>query len=139
MQVPNIQVRTYVHGTLYSLLSRPSVREQAHQRGLADSLRAVSATSEPVFQRHIDHILARLEDEAAEEEQSDDEAEQEDDVDVMEYDDEYNEMEEVLSSGVRRRSCFKALANVHSNFAFRRISLDLNSVFWSSRDILATR
>ena len=98
MQVPNMQVRTYVHGTLYSLLCRPAIREQAHQSGLADSLRAVSATSEPVFQRHIAHILERLEDEDACEQLSEDEDE-EDDVDGMEYEDEYDEMEEVLSSG----------------------------------------
>ena len=94
-----MQVRTYVHGTLYSLLCRPAIREQAHQSGLADSLRAVSATSEPVFQRHIAHILERLEDEDAREQLSEDEGEEEDDVDGMEYDDEYDEMEEVLSSG----------------------------------------
>ena len=55
--MPNRQVRTYVHGTLYSLLARPAILEQAQQRGLADMLRAVSATSEGVFQRHIKHIL----------------------------------------------------------------------------------
>jgi hypothetical protein len=103
VQVPNVQVRTYVHGTLYSLLSRPAILERAHQRGLSDALRAVSATSEPVFQRHITHILQRIDDGEAGAlvgEESDGEEEgDEDDVDMMEYGDEFDEMEEVMASG----------------------------------------
>lgn len=97
-----MQVRTYVHGTLYSLLSTAAMLEQAYQRGLADMLQAVSASSEPVFQRHIAHILRKIEE--AEngppvEEGSEAGEDEDDDMDMMEYNDEYDEMEEVMCSG----------------------------------------
>jgi hypothetical protein len=97
-----VQVRIYVHGTLYSLLSTEAILEQAHQRGLADMLLAVSSSSEPVFQRHIAHILRKIEE--AEngppmKEESEIGEDEDDDMDMMEYDDEYDEMEEVMCSG----------------------------------------
>jgi hypothetical protein len=40
LQDSNLQVRTYVHGTYYSLLSRKYFQDLAHERGLADMLMA---------------------------------------------------------------------------------------------------
>jgi hypothetical protein len=115
MQVPNTQVRTYVHGILYSLVSQPKILEQALQRGLPDLLRAVSANSEPVFQRHIAYILQKIQDCEAgaagpETEASDSEEVEADDVDTMEYNDEFEEMEDVVSSSaVLLTSLFSSL------------------------------
>lgn len=40
LQDSNLQVRTYVHGTYYSLLSRKHFQDLAHERGLADMFMA---------------------------------------------------------------------------------------------------
>lgn len=98
MQAPNPQVRTYVHGTLYSLVSLPSFLDQALRHGLPDMLQAVSATSEDIFQRHIAHILQKMSDaETAQQqetrEESQDGDEEADDMDTMEYVDEFHDME----------------------------------------------
>lgn len=136
--MPNTQVRTYVHGALYSLVGEPAVLEAAQRRGLADVLTAVAAASEPLFQRHIAHILRRLgdaeggggaESAGGEEEEledcGDDDAEA-DDVDAMEYDDEYEEMEAAMTSGARELLLsilcvllpgFVVLCKVHPNCA----------------------
>ena len=114
-QVPNTQVRTYVHGALYALVAEPSILEAAQRRGLADVLAAVAAASAPLFQRHIAHILARLEDAAdgagarggGADESDGDEGDDADDVDAMHYDDEYEEMEAAMTSGAPlcKRAC----------------------------------
>jgi CO dehydrogenase/acetyl-CoA synthase beta subunit len=105
MQVSNTQVRTYVHGTFYALVAQPKILEESLQRGIPDMLRAVSATSEPVFQRHIAFILQKMQEceagmRAPETDVSDSEENEEDDVDIMEYNDEFEEMEDVMSSSV---------------------------------------
>ena len=54
-----------MHGTLYSILSRHKILDQARACGLEDMLQAVSDASEPVFQRQIEYILRKLQDTSA--------------------------------------------------------------------------
>lgn len=57
----NLQVRTHVNGTLYSILTRISLKHQANQLGMADMLQYVMDNSEEQFQRQIQYILNQLE------------------------------------------------------------------------------
>ena len=74
------QVRTYVNGTLYSVLTRRALKERAHEIGLPDSLKLLIEHSDETFATQINFILEQLENEAAEEDegaQSDDEGAEE--------------------------------------------------------------
>ena len=55
------QVRTYVNGTLYSVLVRAALKERAHEIGLPDSLRALIEHSDETLARQINYILEQLE------------------------------------------------------------------------------
>merc|ERR1719291_234678 len=57
MESDSLQVRTYVNGTLYSVLVRGSLKERAHEIGLADSLRALIEHSDETLGRQINYIL----------------------------------------------------------------------------------
>lgn len=56
----NLQVRTHVNGTLYSILTRKSLKDQANQLGMADMLQYVMENSDEQFQRQIQYILTQL-------------------------------------------------------------------------------
>ena len=56
----NDQVRTYIHGILYSVLERPSMREEAQSRGMVELLQAVAANSTELFASQLKYILARV-------------------------------------------------------------------------------
>jgi len=56
----NPQVRTYVNGTLYSVLQRSAIRNAARERGLGEFLQMVAANSEEVFARQIRYIQVQL-------------------------------------------------------------------------------
>eukprot|EP00051_Salpingoeca_urceolata_P015823 m.207063 g.207063 ORF g.207063 m.207063 type:complete len:831 (-) comp18511_c0_seq4:168-2660(-) len=56
----NTQVRTYVHGTLYSLLSVPSIRDKAVGMGLEEVLEANMKVSDPALARQLEYILQQL-------------------------------------------------------------------------------
>merc|ERR1719231_911922 len=75
MESDSMQVRTYVNGTLYSILVRGSLKQRADEIGLADSLRALIEHSDETFARQINYILEQIEKEAADEDEamSDDE------------------------------------------------------------------
>lgn len=49
----NLQVRTHVNGTLYSILTRKSLKLQANQLGMSDMLQYVMQNSDEQFQRQI--------------------------------------------------------------------------------------
>ena len=55
-----LQVRTYVNGTLYSVLVRASLKERAQELGLAESLDALIEHSDETFARQISYILEQL-------------------------------------------------------------------------------
>jgi hypothetical protein len=76
-----------VNGTLYSILTRLSLKQQAHQLGMGDMLEYVMQNSDEQFQRQIQYILNQLVAEAViEEEEEDEEAKGEDEEDDEEED-----------------------------------------------------
>ncbi|KAK9813174.1 hypothetical protein WJX72_010114 [[Myrmecia] bisecta] len=107
VEIENMQVRTYVNGTLYSILQRPAIREAARVKGLDEFLRHVAERSDDVFARQINFILQQLhaEEGAAEDHShSDDEGDAEDDY----FDDEGDDMEEEeLESSAFRPGCLQ--------------------------------
>jgi len=92
----NLQVRTYINGTLYSVLTRPNLKEKAKAMGMEDILQYLMKTSDEQFKRQIQYILDQLNSEAQEEYFSD---ENEDDFDNDDSDDEddddFNEEEDM--------------------------------------------
>lgn len=55
-----MQVKTYVHGTLYSILSEPGVREQARAIGLKDMLQYLRGGEGDQLVRQIDFVMEQL-------------------------------------------------------------------------------
>ena len=53
----NLQVRTYVNGTLYSILTRAQLKESARMMGLEHTLAMLMQHSDEQFQRQIQYIL----------------------------------------------------------------------------------
>jgi hypothetical protein len=53
-------VRTHVNGTLYSILTRKSLKLQANQLGMSDMLQYVMQNSDEQFQRQIQYILTQV-------------------------------------------------------------------------------
>lgn len=80
----NPQVRTYVNGTLYSILHRPVVREAARAMGLGDFLGAIATTADPTFVRQLEYIQGMLavEDTEADDGSDDDEEDEDEEDDV---------------------------------------------------------
>ncbi|GAQ84963.1 hypothetical protein KFL_002140170 [Klebsormidium nitens] len=54
------QVRTFVNGTLYSLLSRPEIRAAAREMDLPALLRAVVKGADATCARQIGHVLTQM-------------------------------------------------------------------------------
>jgi ARMC9-like protein len=74
----NSQVRSYIHGALYGVLTRSAIRKRARGSGLADDLEAArDGSSDPTVARQIPYILDQLAvmDEDGPAMESDDEAE----------------------------------------------------------------
>ena len=96
LESDNHQVRTYVNGTLYSVLTRPSLKDQALEMGMDEMLRRLMTHSDDEFKRQIEYILNQLRAENTKEEDAsdgdEDEDEEEEDADDM--DDEDDEPEE---------------------------------------------
>lgn len=57
MEHPNVQVRTHINGTLYSILTRKSIKDQAHAIGMHAILCYLVQTSDKQLQRQIEYIL----------------------------------------------------------------------------------
>ena len=60
MESDSMQVRTYVNGTLYSVLTRAPLKARAEEIGLPDSLRALIEHSDETFARQINYILEQV-------------------------------------------------------------------------------
>jgi hypothetical protein len=98
MESDSLQVRTYVNGTLYSVLVRASLKERAREIGLPDSLNALIEHSDETLARQINYILEQLESPAPDEKEHSDneeEEEEEEDVEDEEEDDDPADEEEV--------------------------------------------
>ena len=61
MESDSTQVRTYVNGTLYSILVRTELKARAAEVGLADSLQELIKHSDETFARQISYILEQIE------------------------------------------------------------------------------
>lgn len=59
-----LQVRTYINGTLYSILAIPLMRQSARSRGLQELLQSIAARSDETFSRQISYVMEQLMDEA---------------------------------------------------------------------------
>ncbi|XP_077058664.1 lisH domain-containing protein ARMC9 isoform X1 [Siphateles boraxobius] len=96
----NHEIRYYVNGALYSILSMPEIREEAKQMSMEETLRCYSKEENPELNRQIEFIIKLLnsadipehEPESGDEEDDDDD---DDEEDVMEAD---LDKEEVLQS-----------------------------------------
>ena len=56
----NLQVRTYVNGTLYSIFTRAKIREEANALGMRTFLEHLMEQSDEQFRRQIQYILEQL-------------------------------------------------------------------------------
>ena len=56
----NLQVRTYVNGTLYSIFTRKKLREEAKELGMPEVLQYLMEQSDDQFKRQIQYILEQL-------------------------------------------------------------------------------
>lgn len=80
---PNMQVRSFVSGTLYSILTRPSVKQQALKMGLEPLLKDLIRNSPDELQKNYTYILTQLQTAGAEDENLSDINEDEHDQDIM--------------------------------------------------------
>ena len=94
----NVQVKTYVNGTLYSILSEPSLKEQARAIGLEEQLKYLLQVSDEQLVKQIEFVIERLNNEEEDDESNDAESEdgeeddnidEDDDVAIFEDDDEH--------------------------------------------------
>lgn len=93
----NLQVRTYVNGTLYSLLTRPNLKEQARALGMPEMLKYLLAHSEEQLARQVRYIIDQLESDQVEECVSDD---NEDALEYEEDEDYETENEEEIDTDI---------------------------------------
>lgn len=56
----NLQVRTYVNGTLYSIFTRKKLKEEARKLGMPEVLQYLMEQSDEQFKRQIQYILEQL-------------------------------------------------------------------------------
>lgn len=101
----NLQVRTYVNGTLYSIFTRKRLREEAKELGMPEVLQYLMQQSDEQFKRQIQYILDQLnnmqeqqqqqqpEEDFDDEEDDDDDDEEEDEEDIVEEEEgEFNDI-----------------------------------------------
>lgn len=84
MEHENSQVRTFVNGTLYSLLSRPVLRNHALKLKFGEKLQHMIEMSDEKFQKHYKYILNQLLSDAQEDPNLSEINEDENDVDLLE-------------------------------------------------------
>mmetsp|Transcript_7601 Transcript_7601/g.14257 ORF Transcript_7601/g.14257 Transcript_7601/m.14257 type:complete len:656 (+) Transcript_7601:1184-3151(+) len=98
MDNSNPQVRTYINGTLYSILARPVLKERAKASGLEAQLQRQYNRSDETIRHQIRFILRQLSSEEDEQESSEEEADDEsqsvDDSELMSDDECLEESQE---------------------------------------------
>ncbi|CAG9316744.1 ARMC9_2 [Blepharisma stoltei] len=72
----NTQVKTYINGTLYSILTRQSMKEAAIKIGMEKRLRNLSINAEESIKRQISFILEQIKHEGESESSTEDEQEE---------------------------------------------------------------
>eukprot|EP00357_Protocruzia_adherens_P001238 CAMPEP_0115041492 /NCGR_PEP_ID=MMETSP0216-20121206/45553_1 /TAXON_ID=223996 /ORGANISM="Protocruzia adherens, Strain Boccale" /LENGTH=918 /DNA_ID=CAMNT_0002423127 /DNA_START=224 /DNA_END=2980 /DNA_ORIENTATION=- len=87
----NLQVRTYINGTLYSVLTRGSMKAKAKQMGLEEMLVYLMKNSDEQIRKQIQYILEQLHSDAQDGEESDDNEDDEFDAEDSEEEDDEEE------------------------------------------------
>ncbi|XP_073691938.1 lisH domain-containing protein ARMC9 isoform X3 [Garra rufa] len=138
----NHEIRYYVNGALYSILSMPEIREEAKQMSMEEILRCYSKEENPELNRQIEFIIKQLNsaDIPEHEPESDDEEDDDDDdeEDVMEAD---LDKEEVLQPQPKELSGESLLTteylgvNHHSTIMTNMVKMKRRSHPPSSRSI----
>ncbi|EAR84160.2 hypothetical protein TTHERM_00723450 (macronuclear) [Tetrahymena thermophila SB210] len=90
----NMQVRTFVNGTLYSLLGRQSLREQARAMGMNEILTLLMESSDERFTKQIQYIMDQLNKEKPDDDALSDSNEEDNDVDDIDDEEEIGEDEQ---------------------------------------------
>ncbi|KAH6578179.1 hypothetical protein BASA60_003775 [Batrachochytrium salamandrivorans] len=97
----NIQVKTYVNGTLYSILSNPEIRDRARAIGMEEQLGYLRQISDDQLVKQIDFVIEKLKTEEDEENicddisddgEEDDNIDEEDGLPAFEEEEEANEI-----------------------------------------------
>ena len=91
----NNQVRTYVNGTLYSVLESKKLRQEAKDCELDKALEYLLKNSEQNFMRQIEYVLSRLNREDEEEETKSQSSNDEEEEEEFDFDDEESDGEEL--------------------------------------------
>ena len=60
MQNDNLQVRSYINGTLYSILTRTKLQQRAKEIDLEHMLLALMEHSQKQFKKQIEYILEQM-------------------------------------------------------------------------------
>jgi LisH domain-containing protein ARMC9 len=87
----NLQVRTYVNGTLYSIFTRKKLREEAKELGMPEVLQYLMQQSDEQFKRQIQYILDQLNNQGDQQQQQEQPSQPEEDFDDEEDDDDDDE------------------------------------------------
>lgn len=72
----NTQVKTYINGTLYSILTRPMMKQAAIKLGMEKRLKGLCSTAEDSIKRQISFILEQIKHEGDSETSTEDEQEE---------------------------------------------------------------
>uniref|UniRef100_A0A671LPM4 LisH domain-containing protein ARMC9 n=1 Tax=Sinocyclocheilus anshuiensis TaxID=1608454 RepID=A0A671LPM4_9TELE len=132
----NHEIRYYVNGALYSILSMPEIREEAKQMSMEEILRCYSKEENPELNRQIEFIIKQLNsaDISEHEPESDGEEDDDDDdeEDVMEAD---LDKEEVLQPHPKELSGESLLATEYLGIMTNMVKMKRRSYPPSSRSI----
>ncbi|KAF4097978.1 hypothetical protein G5714_021986 [Onychostoma macrolepis] len=132
----NHEIRYYVNGALYSILSMPEIQEEAKQMSMEEILRCYSKEENPELNRQIEFIIKQLNsaDIPEHEPESDDEEDDDDDdeEDVMEAD---LDKEEVLQPQPKELSGESLLTTEYLGIMTNMVKMKRRSYPPSSRSI----
>ncbi|XP_026053634.1 lisH domain-containing protein ARMC9 isoform X2 [Carassius auratus] len=132
----NHEIRYYVNGALYSILSMPEIREEAKQMSMEEILRCYSKEENPELNRQIEFIIKQLNSVGIPEHEpeSDDEEDEDDDdeEDVMEAD---LDKEEVLQPQPKELSGESLLTTEYLGIMTNMVKMKRRSYPPSSRSI----
>lgn len=81
LEFPNEQVRTYINGTLYSIMSLPSIRADARSLGMAETISSLMKRSQGQSESQLSYIFEQLGSDANPDDSDDEAADTADDID----------------------------------------------------------
>ncbi|XP_051550406.1 lisH domain-containing protein ARMC9 isoform X2 [Myxocyprinus asiaticus] len=134
----NHEIRYYVNGALYSILSMPEIREEAKQMSMEEILRCYTKEENPELNRQIEFIIKQLnsadvpEHEVESDDEDDDDDDDDDDEDVMEAD---LDKEEVLQPQPKELTGESLLTTEYLGIMTNMVKMKRRSCPPSSRSI----